>query len=179
MGSRARQERWRRPSAGGAAAAPEGSVEARIVTGPPVPRAPEALLRRRSRTRPRMRRRVRARTASPSHHMSATVGAGAALLAGNALPSLAPLVPSLAAALRIPTRLADPGAVAVTFDDGPHAEGTPSVLGVLDRERVGATFFLAGEQVRRQPGLAAEIVAPGHALQLHCDRHRNQLRLSG
>ncbi len=99
------------------------------------------------------------------------------MLAGNALPSLAPLVPQLAAALRIPTRLADPGAVAITFDDGPHSEGTPAVLAALDRERVAASFFLAGEQVRRDPALAAEIAAAGHSVQLHCDRHRNQLRL--
>jgi peptidoglycan/xylan/chitin deacetylase (PgdA/CDA1 family) len=101
-----------------------------------------------------------------------------ALAVGYALPSLAPLAPRLARALRIPTRLADEGAVAITFDDGPHAEGTPSVLGVLEREGVAATFFLAGEQVRREPSLTAEIVAAGHAVQLHCERHRNQLRLS-
>jgi peptidoglycan/xylan/chitin deacetylase (PgdA/CDA1 family) len=100
------------------------------------------------------------------------------LIAGHALPSVAPLIPRLAAALRIPTRLVDPGAVALTFDDGPHSDGTPSVLDVLDRERVAATFFLVGEQVRRNPSLAAEIVAAGHTVQLHGDRHRNQLRLT-
>ena len=40
-----------------------------------------------------------------------------------------------------------------------------------------ATFFLVGEQVARNPSLAAEIVAAGHGIGLHCDRHRNQLRL--
>ena len=40
-----------------------------------------------------------------------------------------------------------------------------------------ATFFLAGEQVERRPALAAEIVAAGHRVELHCHRHRNQLRL--
>jgi peptidoglycan/xylan/chitin deacetylase (PgdA/CDA1 family) len=91
---------------------------------------------------------------------------------------VAPLVPGLAAALRIPTRLTDPEAVAITFDDGPDPEGTAAVLAVLDRERVAATFFLVGEQARRNPSLAAEIVAAGHAVQLHGDRHRNQLRLT-
>ena len=100
------------------------------------------------------------------------------LLGGHALPSLAPLVPRLAAALRIPTRLTDAGAVAITFDDGPDPEGTAAVLAVLDRERVSATSFLVGEQVRRNPALAAEIVAAGHSVQLHGDRHRNQLRLT-
>ena len=41
-----------------------------------------------------------------------------------------------------------------------------------------ATFFLAGEQVERRPSLAAEIVAAGHRVELHCHRHRSQLRLT-
>jgi len=68
--------------------------------------------------------------------------------------------------------------VALTFDDGPHPEGTPAVLAELERHGARATFFLVGEQVRRSPGLAAEIVAAGHAVALHCDRHRNLLRLA-
>ena len=43
---------------------------------------------------------------------------------------------------------------------------------------VQATFFLVGEQVRRNPGLAREILAAGHEIGLHCDRHRNLLRLT-
>jgi peptidoglycan/xylan/chitin deacetylase (PgdA/CDA1 family) len=43
---------------------------------------------------------------------------------------------------------------------------------------VRATFFLVGEQLRRNPALGAEIVAAGHAVGLHCDRHRNLLRLT-
>jgi peptidoglycan/xylan/chitin deacetylase (PgdA/CDA1 family) len=49
---------------------------------------------------------------------------------------------------------------------------------VLEREAAVATFFLVGEQVRRYPAIAAEIVAAGHAVQLHGERHRNQLRLT-
>src|SRR5205085_2094620 len=41
-----------------------------------------------------------------------------------------------------------------------------------------ATFFLVGEQVRRAPALASEIAAAGHAVAIHCDRHRNLLRLA-
>jgi peptidoglycan-N-acetylglucosamine deacetylase len=67
---------------------------------------------------------------------------------------------------------------ALTFDDGPHHEGTPAVLEILARERVRATFFLVGEQVLRNPSLAAEIVAAGHGIGLHCHRHRNLLRLT-
>lgn len=66
---------------------------------------------------------------------------------------------------------------ALTFDDGPHVEGTPEVLEILARERVPATFFLVGEQIRRNPSLPSEILDAGHRIALHCDRHRNLLRL--
>jgi peptidoglycan/xylan/chitin deacetylase (PgdA/CDA1 family) len=65
--------------------------------------------------------------------------------------------------------------VALTFDDGPHPDGTPLVLDAL--EGVQATFFLVGEQVERRPELAARIAAEGHAIGVHCFRHRNLLRL--
>jgi peptidoglycan-N-acetylglucosamine deacetylase len=67
--------------------------------------------------------------------------------------------------------------VALTFDDGPHPEGTPAVLEALARAGARATFFLAGEQVERRPGLAARIAAEGHEVGVHCFRHRNLLRL--
>src|SRR5947209_8454331 len=91
--------------------------------------------------------------------------------------ALATVVPAVASKGGIPWRLHAPG-VALTFDDGPHPEGTPMILDILARAHVRATFFLVGEQVRRRPGLAAEIVAAGHTVGLHGDRHRVQLRLS-
>ncbi len=80
-------------------------------------------------------------------------------------------------ALGIADRTLDGRGYGLTFDDGPHREGTPAVLEALAARGVRATFFLVGEQVARNPGLAAEIVAAGHGVGLHCDRHRNQLRL--
>ena len=97
--------------------------------------------------------------------------------AGWGLPACAPLYPPLADRLRIRTRL-DVPRVALTFDDGPHAEGTVLVLEALARAGVVATFFLVGEQVRKNPGLARELVAQGHGVAVHGDRHRNLLRLT-
>jgi peptidoglycan/xylan/chitin deacetylase (PgdA/CDA1 family) len=94
------------------------------------------------------------------------------------LPALAPVVPPVARALGIPRRVEQAGAVALTFDDGPHPQGTPAVLEVLARAGAHATFFLVGEQVLRNPALAAEIAAAGHAIALHGHRHRNLLRLT-
>lgn len=68
--------------------------------------------------------------------------------------------------------------VALTFDDGPHPQGTPAILEVLRERGAIATFFLAGEQVALRPALVAEIVAAGHRVELHCYQHRNLLRLS-
>jgi peptidoglycan/xylan/chitin deacetylase (PgdA/CDA1 family) len=68
--------------------------------------------------------------------------------------------------------------VALSFDDGPHPQGTPIVLEILREAGARATFFLVGEQVERRPALVAEIVAAGHRVELHCHRHRNALRLT-
>jgi peptidoglycan/xylan/chitin deacetylase (PgdA/CDA1 family) len=106
-------------------------------------------------------------------------GAAALLLSAAAwsAPALAPVVAPAARALRVPTRLTDSATVAITFDDGPHPRGTPQMLEVLAAAGARATFFVVGEQVRRTGSLAAEILAAGHALAIHGDRHRNLLRL--
>ena len=93
------------------------------------------------------------------------VGAASAWCA----PAPAAHVPRLAAALSIDCRL-------LTFDDGPHPEGTRAVLEALARADARATFFLVGEQVERWPRVAAEIAAAGHEIALHGYRHRNLLR---
>jgi peptidoglycan-N-acetylglucosamine deacetylase len=100
------------------------------------------------------------------------VAIGAAGAAAWSAPAVAPFVPVVARALRIPMRPASRRGVALTFDDGPHEEGTPAVLDALDRAGATATFFLVGEQVERNPSLAAEVAAAGHAVGLHGYRHR-------
>lgn len=111
--------------------------------------------------------------------IGALAGAGASAAAVlHAGPALAPVVPRIGPALGILHRLEGSAGVALTFDDGPHPQGTPAVLETLREADATATFFLAGEQVVRRPALAAEIVAAGHRVELHCHRHRNLLRLS-
>jgi peptidoglycan-N-acetylglucosamine deacetylase len=92
-------------------------------------------------------------------------------------PGLAPHVTPLCDALRIPRRLDGPG-VALTFDDGPHPEGTPAVLEALRAAGARATFFMIGEQVERHPSLAREVAEAGHEVGLHGFRHRNQMRVT-
>jgi peptidoglycan/xylan/chitin deacetylase (PgdA/CDA1 family) len=90
-------------------------------------------------------------------------------------PALAAHSARLAAAYRIDCRI-DRDAVALTFDDGPHAEGTPAVLEMLARAGATATFFLVGEQVHARPALAREIADAGHEIALHGYRHTLLLR---
>lgn len=61
--------------------------------------------------------------------------------------------------------------VYLTFDDGPIPEVTPWVLDVLDRYGVKATFFLVGDNVRRNPGLFEEIKRRGHSYGNHTMNH--------
>jgi peptidoglycan/xylan/chitin deacetylase (PgdA/CDA1 family) len=61
-------------------------------------------------------------------------------------------------------------AYSLTFDDGP-SESTPRLLDLLDSHAVKATFFLLGENVRRLPNIAREILRRGHEVGNHGDRH--------
>jgi len=91
------------------------------------------------------------------------------------VPALAAHAAPLAGALGI-ERTIDRRAVALTFDDGPHPEGTPAVLEALAAAGARATFFLVGEQVRARPSLAGDIAGAGHEIALHGDRHVLLLR---
>jgi peptidoglycan/xylan/chitin deacetylase (PgdA/CDA1 family) len=89
--------------------------------------------------------------------------------------ALAAHVSQFAAAFGVECRI-DRAAVALTFDDGPHPDGTPDVLETLAAAGAKATFFLVGEQVRRDHGLARAIADAGHEIALHGDRHTLLLR---
>jgi len=62
--------------------------------------------------------------------------------------------------------------VALTFDDGPHPDGTPAVLDALDDLGWTATFFVLGSQARRYPDVVRETAQRGHEIALHGDVHR-------
>ncbi|NTZ87161.1 polysaccharide deacetylase family protein [Burkholderia metallica] len=79
------------------------------------------------------------------------------------------------------TRL-PPGAgrrIALTIDDGPDPDVTPRVLDLLDRYDARATFFCIGDLARRHPQWIEAIVARGHAVENHSQRHRHTFSLSG
>lgn len=65
----------------------------------------------------------------------------------------------------------DQRVVALTFDDGPHAELTPRVLAVLAEHRVRATFFMIGENAIAHRSLVADVVGAGHEVANHTWSH--------
>jgi peptidoglycan/xylan/chitin deacetylase (PgdA/CDA1 family) len=80
---------------------------------------------------------------------------------------------------RLPAPCAAHREIALTIDDGPDPEVTPALLDLLDHHRVKATFFCIGEKVLRHPELCREIVARGHAVENHSQRHRHTFSLLG
>jgi peptidoglycan/xylan/chitin deacetylase (PgdA/CDA1 family) len=66
---------------------------------------------------------------------------------------------------------ADPGAVALTFDDGPSPDSTPRVLAVLAEHGAKATFFAVGRQAAAYPDVIRQLVASGNAIGNHTWDH--------
>jgi peptidoglycan/xylan/chitin deacetylase (PgdA/CDA1 family) len=95
---------------------------------------------------------------------------GAACAAGGIL-SWAAVAPSAQIFGRTICTTGDPGAIALTFDDGPNPSVTPMLLDLLEQHKVCASFFLIGRHVREFPALAKEIAARGHAIGNHTDTH--------
>ena len=80
---------------------------------------------------------------------------------------------------RLPPEAAARGEVALTFDDGPDPLVTPQVLAQLDAAGARATFFCVGDQLRRHPDLARDIVRRGHHIENHTDTHPNLFAAMG
>ncbi|NSW75231.1 MAG: polysaccharide deacetylase family protein [Candidatus Atribacteria bacterium] len=61
--------------------------------------------------------------------------------------------------------------IALTFDDAPNG-ATGEILRILKEEKVRATFFLIGSQVKKYPDVARAIVQEGHEIGNHSHSHR-------
>ena len=66
----------------------------------------------------------------------------------------------------------------LTFDDGPVPEVTPWVLETLARYGVKATFFMVGDNARRNPALLEEIRRQGHSYGNHTMHHVQGMKVS-
>lgn len=63
--------------------------------------------------------------------------------------------------------------VALTFDDGPHAQFTPQILAILKKYDVKATFFVVGKMAKQYPNLVRAEAAAGHDVGNHTYDHVN------
>jgi len=62
--------------------------------------------------------------------------------------------------------------VALTFDDGPVAARTDSLLTLLASRGIHATFFVTGRELSAAPDAGRRLVAAGHELGNHTYSHR-------
>ena len=67
--------------------------------------------------------------------------------------------------------------VAMTFDDGPHAENTPRLLDMLKQRGIKATFFVVGQCAAEYPDIMKRIVAEGHEIANHSWSHPQLSRM--
>jgi peptidoglycan/xylan/chitin deacetylase (PgdA/CDA1 family) len=100
------------------------------------------------------------------------------LLATFAARAAAPFFPELLWTGRkhVPSRVSPhPGdgkkLLYLTFDDGPHSEGTKKLLKTLERHQVPASFFLIGKNVQAHPELTRDIAEAGHTVGNHTYSH--------
>lgn len=68
--------------------------------------------------------------------------------------------------------------VALTIDDGPHAELTPQILDLLAEYNVPATFFIIGGQVVGNEDVMRRIVRDGHELGNHLMSDQRSITLA-
>ena len=61
--------------------------------------------------------------------------------------------------------------VYLTFDDGPHPVATPTVLNILHRFNIKATFFFLGKNILQYPDIVRDVAAAGHSIGNHGFSH--------
>jgi len=61
--------------------------------------------------------------------------------------------------------------VYLTFDDGPSSNITPKLLDLLKKEKVHATFFVVGFEVKEEPDLVKRAVREGNTVGIHTFTH--------
>jgi peptidoglycan/xylan/chitin deacetylase (PgdA/CDA1 family) len=64
--------------------------------------------------------------------------------------------------------------IALTFDDGPNAQVTPSILQTLGQYKAQATFFVMGQWAQANPRLIEREAEAGHAIESHSYSHPSE-----
>src|SRR5450432_2896266 len=66
----------------------------------------------------------------------------------------------------------------LSFDDGPHRQGTPFILDALKKFNARATFFCIGKNVLEEPALYRRILEEGHRVGNHTHNHVNGWKIA-
>ena len=59
----------------------------------------------------------------------------------------------------------------LTFDDGPHPEITAWVMDELKKHQIKATFFCVGDNLKKHPETAKQLLTEGHQIGNHTMHH--------
>lgn len=124
--------------------------------------------------------KTEAKAETPSE---APAEAAAAYAAGDA-PGAAPATEPAAEAPKVPkppkwtNGPASSGAMALTYDDGPHTTFTPQLLEILKNADAKATFFMLGTQVDLNPEIAKTVAEAGHEIANHSYSHRDMNKMT-
>ena len=59
----------------------------------------------------------------------------------------------------------------LTFDDGPHPEITAWVIDELKKHQIKATFFCVGDNLKKHPETAKQLLTEGHQIGNHTMHH--------
>ena len=59
----------------------------------------------------------------------------------------------------------------LTFDDGPHPEITTWVIDELKKHQIKATFFCVGDNLKKHPETAKQLLTEGHQIGNHTMHH--------
>lgn len=73
----------------------------------------------------------------------------------------------------IARRVSENHMLVLTYDDGPSAALTPTILDLLQRYNAKATFFIVGRSARQHPDIVERILQEGHDIGCHSDEHLN------
>ena len=68
--------------------------------------------------------------------------------------------------------------IALTFDDGPHPKVTPQILKILEKYDAKATFFVVGNEVKKNPKVLQAVADAGHEIGNHTYSHAKLTTLS-
>lgn len=72
----------------------------------------------------------------------------------------------------------DKKVVYLTFDEGYENGNTPHILDTLKHTGVSATFFVTGDYCREAPKLCRRMIAEGHVVGSHSDKHPSMPKLT-